>query len=54
MDVAIFVEDQASGVGIIIKDTQGHFVAAKSQKLYGEVDGYRAEIIVAKESLLFA
>ena len=51
-DAAIFAVGRAFGVGIVIRDSQGRFVAAKSQKLNGDADAYRAKIIAVKEGLL--
>ena len=53
IDTTIFTMEQAFGIGIIIKDSNGQFQAAKSYKLFGDVDTKWVEIIALKEGLIF-
>ena len=52
-DTTIFTKEQAFGIGIIIRDSTWQFKAAKSYKLFGDVDTKQVEIIALKEGLIF-
>ena len=53
-DGAIFEEDEAYGIDIIIRDSLGKFIGAKSKKIHGVVDAHQAKAVAAVEGLAFA
>ena len=53
-DAAIFEEENAIRVGVIIGDEKGDIIAAGAQKIGGDTEVLRVEILVAREGLLAA
>lgn len=53
-DGATFEEENACGIGVIIRDSGGRFVEAKTMKFTGSTKSLRAEIMDAKEVLSLA
>ena len=53
-DATIFEEENAIRVGVIIKDERGDIIAARAQKIGGDTEVLRTEILVAGEGLLVA
>ena len=54
IDAAIFVEDRAFAIEIVIRDWAGRVVAAAARRFHGDMDAHRAEVVVAKEGLRLA
>ena len=53
VDETTLEADNAIGVGVIIRDRFGRFVAAKSERIAGPPDATEAEVIDAQEGLGF-
>ena len=53
-DGAIFKEDNAYRVGIVIHDWRGIFIVGKSMKIAGLIEAPRAETMAAKERMKLA
>ena len=53
-DGATFEEDNAYGVGVVIRDWRGRFVAGKCKRFTGMVEAHKAEATAVKEGLQLA
>ena len=54
VDAALSIENNIMGVGIVVWNSEGMFMAGKSVQLAGCLEPHRAELIEAREALLFA
>ncbi|KAH7852576.1 hypothetical protein Vadar_026620 [Vaccinium darrowii] len=53
-DAGLDVANRVGGLGLVLRDSSSHFIAARSAPLKGIVDPLIAEAIAAREGLLFA
>ena len=54
VDAALSIEHQCSGIGIIIRDYAGLFMAGRILQIQACTDPHRAELLAAREGLPFA
>ena len=54
VDGATFADENAVGIGTVIRDWKGRFVAASLRKILGEAEAFRAEVLAVREGLLLA
>ena len=53
-DAALSIENNIMGIGIVVRHSEGMFMAGKLVQLVGCPEPYRAELIATWEALLFA
>ena len=54
VDGATFADENAVGIGAVIEDWKGRFIAAFVKKIMGEAEALRAEVLAIREGLLLA
>ena len=54
VDVAIFEDQNMAGIGIVIWEHHANFVGAKCMRIPGTTNLQRAELMVAREGLIYA
>ena len=54
VDGAVFDDEHAYGVGIVIRNSEGDVIAAKAQKNLGRTYAHQFELLAVKEALNFA
>ena len=54
IDIATVDDASAMGLGVVIRDSRGHFVAARTRKVLGEADAMRVEAMAIREGLSLA
>ena len=51
-DAALSLASNTMGIGIVVRDSEGMFMAGKAVQLMGSPEPHRAELLAAKEALL--
>ena len=54
MDGAVFSSQKQAGIGMIIRDSQGNFIASLSKKLYAPLGAIEAKAKAFEEGIVFA
>ena len=54
VDAAISTDLNITGLGVVVRDSSGMFMAARALKIEGCLDPHRAELLAAREGIIFA